>query len=178
MSCCKCYVIDEACFRRILGPRLLSANLTFYDMESAWRLGHDLDIIPIIGATCYDEFCERKADNEQTPADLALTQSIQDYATWAIYARLLEQQPSVGVTPAGFTATFEDSFEHAPATPRNELAATAVKYRNVYKVLFMQWLADNAADYPCYVAPVETCGCADEKVYMNSITGLKRGTNY
>jgi hypothetical protein len=107
MSCCKCLLISEECFRATV-PNV-DDNVTFAQLQSAFRLAHDRDIAPLIGQDCADQYC---AYREAPPVDPSpewdewvllqtLVAQLQDLGSWAIYVRYLESFPTGRAMAAG-----------------------------------------------------------------------------
>ena len=167
-ECCHCELIDEACFRKTIGPIKLSKNISWEDIQPASVLAHDVDITAVIGAQCYQDLCLRKSTDALTDADLNLLGAIQKFATWAIYYRFLDSNPSVEVTPVGMIRRSGMDFEQAPPNDYQLAVSSAGKYMQMYKREFEAWLKANAAAYPC-LPQKEDCGCGAKPYTLSTM---------
>lgn len=165
-ECCQCLLIDEDCFRKTLGPIKLSKNISFEDIWQSAVIAHDIDITAVIGKQCYQDLCARK--DTPTYADIALKQAIRKFATWAIYYRFLDSNPSVEVTPVGMVRRSGFDFEQANNDDYQLAVSSAGKYMQMYKREFEAWLKDNADSYPC-LPQKENCGCGPKHITQSTM---------
>ncbi len=148
MSCCKCLLISEECFRATV-PNV-DDNVTFAQLQSAFRLAHDRDIAPLIGQDCADRYC---AYREAPPVDPSpewdewvllqtLVAQLQDLGSWAVYVRYLESFPTGRAMATGikFDPDGSNPFVSSELKVVESLKNVALDNYNFYVSVFNRWL--------------------------------------
>lgn len=180
MSCCECYLITEECLRATI-PNL-SGLTTFAELQSAFRLAHDRDIVPLIGETCADRFCELKQDppveGDPDYAEWVLLETMvgkmQSLGSWAIYSKYLEAFPSARAVPTGLVFSNEgpNPVLKSEFEVTDSLKNKARDNYNFYVASFNAWLNSINPDTNepwrnSYACLPENCVCCAPKTQYN-----------
>lgn len=154
MSCCRCFLIEEDCLRLIV-PQL-SELVTMKMLSSAFRLAHDRDIIPLIGAPCADRYCVLKENPPQSGDPdydewvllQTLVSELQELGSWAVYMRYLESFPVAQLTSSGLSFAKDGSnpFVTSELKVSQQMTDTARNNYEFYVAGFGDWLKSENPD--------------------------------
>lgn len=99
---------------------------------------------------CITGLQSRTETDTLTAADTALLDYMQPYIAYKALAEYVYAS-AVSVSGAGTGRDLSESWEPASATSRNQAAKQHELTAKRYFDKLMQFIADNAADYPCFV---------------------------
>lgn len=110
--------------------------------------------------TCMTALQTRTESETLTAADTALLGYMRPYIAYKALAEYVYVS-SVEIGAGGAGREIADSWEPASAANRNMAAKQLENRAQQYRVKLMEFLAENASDYPCYVESTKANQLAD-----------------
>lgn len=146
--CCKCYLIDEGCLRAY--TRLEIGNgVTFDRLQKELIIAHELDLMELIGETCYNELCEAKENNTLTPEQQELIEKyITPYVSFLVEYYYLNG--NIRYTAAGAVNLQGNSFTQPSGKEISNAESIAKRNVERYKVRLIDFLIDNSTIFTCF----------------------------
>lgn len=144
------YLLTEAELKE-LTP--VAKGIEASDLVGAVRLAQETDILPNIGQPLYDELVEQVAASAVTPANEALLLRIKPWLAWTAF-RYVRQNLWARTVTAGVTHTSAPQYNQVSKAVLDWADDTHKARSQQYKLVALEFLAKNMADYPLYAPQV------------------------
>jgi hypothetical protein len=138
-------------------PRL-SDLVPWRDLEPHFQATHTHDLLPLLGETCWADYCARLETEALTPADEALRQAARPWLASRILQRYLASLPHLRLDALGTVAYTGPEYRFATEAERHTLLWQVAHEADRHLREFRQWLAQHSLSYPCL--PADTVPCA------------------